>query len=78
MTNDYPTNIDNFNLKLTREEKNAIEVTSRLQQIDLLYAIQALQIKLGVNNSNDINSIDYKVTTLQAQVAELIEKTKNL
>jgi hypothetical protein len=38
-------------------------------------AIEALQVKVGIDNSSDINSLDYKVSTLEGQVSNIGDLT---
>lgn len=39
------------------------------QHADVNDAVEAIEVKVGVDNSTDPNSLDYKVTVLQSQIA---------
>lgn len=45
------------------------------QHINANDAIEALQTKVGINNSSDVNSLDYKVSTLEDQVSNIGDLT---
>lgn len=45
------------------------------QHINANDAIEALQTKVGIDGSSDINSLDYKISTLESQVSNIGDLT---
>ena len=74
MLNLYPGSIDSFGLRITVGEKNAAAGQDvQVGYDDVLYALDAIERKLGTDGSSDPASIDYQVGQLQADVASLTE-----
>jgi hypothetical protein len=67
LSTNYPTSIDN----LSNPESTESMAGHAALHGNVNDAIEALESKLGVNGSSDVNSIDYKVTQLQADLATL-------
>jgi len=63
----YPTSKDNLTNPASTE---SLEGHATLHG-NVNDAIEAIENKLGVNGSNDVNSIDYKVTQLQTTLSTL-------
>ena len=74
MATNFPNNID----ALTNPNStDPLSNPSHSQQhINANDAIEALQTKVGVNGSNDINSLDYKVTDILSQLDGLDNSTE--
>lgn len=67
MATSYPTSKDNLTNPASTE---SLEGHATLHG-NVNDAIEAIENKLGVNGSNDVNSIDYKVTQLQTTLSTL-------
>lgn len=61
----FPTTIDTFNNPTETSNLNSVGVEHNLQHSDANDAIEALEAKIGINSSADVNSIDYKIRQLQ-------------
>lgn len=67
MATNYPTSKDNLtNPAATESLEGHATLHSNVND-----AIEAIENKLGVNNSADVNSIDYKVSQLETSLASL-------
>ena len=67
MATNYPTSKDNLtNPAATESMEGHATLHSNVND-----AIEAIENKLGVNNSQDVNSIDYKVSQLQTSLSTL-------
>ena len=67
MATNYPTSKDNLtNPAATESMEGHATLHGNVND-----AIEAIENKLGVNNSQDVNSIDYKVSQLQASLSTL-------
>lgn len=67
MSTIFPANLDAFNNPTTSSNLNSPGVEHNLQHSDANDAIEAIETKLGVNNSTDVNSVDYKLRQLQSK-----------
>ena len=67
MATNYPTSIDN----LSNPESNDSMAGHAALHSNVNDAIEALESKLGVDGSTDANSIDYKITQLESNLAAL-------
>ena len=67
MTTNFPTNLDNLN------NPNSTDSLAGHAELhgNVNDAIEAIQTKLGVDGSSDINSIDYKISQIETQLADL-------
>jgi hypothetical protein len=63
MTN-FPTTIDSFNNPTSTTKTNDPGFDHALQHANANDAIKAIQIKLGISDSTDVDSIDYKIRRL--------------
>ena len=71
MTINYPDSLDNLsNPQGTDSLSGHAEQHSNTND-----AIEVLQIKVGIDNSADVNSLDYKVSTLESQVSNIGDLT---
>lgn len=71
MTINYPDSLDNLsNPQGTDSLSGHAEQHSNTND-----AIEALQVKVGIDNSSDVNSLDYKVSTLESQVSNIGDLT---
>lgn len=61
MATSYPVSLDNF----TNPTSAASVAGHALQHANANDAIEAIQLKLGINNSSDANSIDNVLRTLK-------------
>ncbi len=67
MATDYPASIDNLsNPEATQSMEGHAALHSNVND-----AIEALEAKLGVDGSEDVNSIDYKVSQLELNLSAL-------
>ena len=67
MATNYPTSKDNLtNPAATESMEGHATLHGNVND-----AIEAIENKLGVNGSTDVNSIDYKVSQLQTNLATL-------
>lgn len=67
LSTNYPTSIDN----LSNPEANESMAGHAALHGNVNDAIEAIQSKLGVDGSEDVNSIDYKLTQLETDLAAL-------
>lgn len=63
MTN-FPTTLDQFNNPTSSTKTNAAGFDHAEQHTNANDAIEALQAKIGIDQSNDVDSIDYKIRRL--------------
>ena len=69
MSIDYPNTLDSLS---NPNGTDSLSNPSHSQQhSNANDAIEALQVKVGVDGSQDTNSLDYKVSDLEAQIADL-------
>lgn len=68
MSSLYPASLDTFNNPTTSSNLNSPGVEHNLQHSDANDAIEAIQVKLGIDNSANVNSIDYKLRQLQSKI----------
>ena len=67
MATNFPTSLDNLsNPQGTDSLAGHAELHGNVND-----ALEALQAKVGVNNSGDSNSIDYKISQLESQLSNL-------
>ena len=65
MATDFPNNLDNF---VNPDSNNPLSNPSHSQQhANANDAIEALQTKVGVDNSTDSNSLDYRISQLETE-----------
>jgi hypothetical protein len=62
MATNYPTSLDTFYNPAANDDTSAVDHAGIHTHAN--DAISALQVKVGVNNSNDTNSLDYKVNKI--------------
>ena len=71
MSTSFPTNLDTLSNPASTDE-----LTGHAQQhTNANDAIEALQIKIGINDSANVNSLDYKISTLEGQVSNIGDLT---
>lgn len=61
MAINYPTSLDNFTNPQPSDTLDSVAAPHATQHSDLNDAVEALQAKVGVNNSAVTDSLDYKV-----------------
>lgn len=66
MTTSFPTALDNFSNPTGSDLLSATAVPHADQHANANDAIEALQAKVGIDGSADVNSIDYRVSYLEA------------
>jgi hypothetical protein len=71
----YPEALNFPALDPPRADKNLVEVRNLVKPDDVFYMISELERKLGVDNSTDAASIDYRIRRLEARVNEVINLT---
>ncbi len=67
MTTNFPASLDNF---ANPQSTDSMEGHAALHG-NVNDAIEAIQVKIGVNGSNNPNSLDYKITEVQNQLNSL-------
>lgn len=74
MATNFPSSLDDLsNPQSTESLSGHAELHSNVND-----ALEAMQSKIGINNSEDTDSLDYKVTTLNASVDSINESLSNL
>ena len=74
MATQFPDSLDDFsNPSATDELTGHAELHSNIND-----AIEAIQTKVGVDGSEDANSLDYKVTTLEESITSLSNNTDTI
>lgn len=72
MATEFPISIDNFINPNADDTLNSVTVPHSVQHANANDAIEALQVKVGINGSLDTNSLEYRVAQLEAAVASLL------
>lgn len=67
LATDYPTSIDN----LSNPESNQSMEGHAALHANVNDAIEALETKIGIDGSEDVNSIDYKISQLETNLSAL-------
>ena len=62
MTSQFPTNLDELNAGIGTDSQSLSNPNHGTQHQNESDAIEALQAKVGIDNSADTDSIDYKLT----------------
>ena len=76
MASNFPQNIDTI---INPNSTDPLSSPSHSEQhVIANTAIEALETKVGINNSTDPNSLDYKVTDAQSQIAALATSVQTL
>ena len=71
LTINYPDSLDNLsNPQGTDSLSGHAEQHSNTND-----AIEALQVKVGIDNSSDVSSLDYKISTLEGQISNIGDLT---
>lgn len=71
MATNFPSNLD---VLVNPQPNDSVELVSHSEQhANANDAIEALESKVGVNNSTDPNSLDYKVRTLETNILDTEE-----
>jgi hypothetical protein len=65
MTTSYPTSLDNFTNPTASDNLNTPTVLHSDQHSNLNDAVEALQAKVGIDNSGATTSLDYRVNALE-------------
>lgn len=67
MATNFPASLDNFaNPQSTDSMAGHAALHGNVND-----ALEAIQAKVGVDGSNNINSLDYKISTIESQIADL-------
>lgn len=61
MATTFPTALDSFQNPTSTTPTNSSSLGHAAQHININDAVEALQAKVGINSSDDVNSLDYKV-----------------
>lgn len=73
MATNFPTSLDTFTNPTGDDSLNSDTVPHADQHANVNDAVEALQAKVGVNSSAVTSSLDYKVSTLEGRVDNLVE-----
>jgi hypothetical protein len=73
MTTNFPSSLDDFTNPTAQDSLNSDTVPHADQHANLNDAVEALEAKVGADSSAVTTSIDYKVSTLESQVDNLVE-----
>lgn len=76
MSSNFPTNIDSITNPNATDPLSSPSHSE--QHIIANTAIEALETKVGIDGSTDPNSLDYKVTDAQSQIAALVTSVQQL
>ena len=68
MSTIFPASLDAFTNPTVTSNLNDGGVEHHAQHANANDSIKALQSKLGINDSNNINSVDYKLRQLQSKI----------
>lgn len=74
MATNFPNSLDNLN------NPNATDSMAGHAALhgNVNDAIEAIQAKLGTNNSSDTNSVDYKITQIESQLLNLDDQSDSI
>jgi hypothetical protein len=73
MATNFPTSLDSLTNPNSTDELSSPSHSQ--QHSNLNDSVEAIESKIGVNNSTDVNSIQYKVSALQTLVGDLDNST---
>ena len=73
MASNFPSSLDDFTNPTADDSLNSATVPHADQHANLNDAVEALEAKVGVNSSAVTSSLDYKVSTLEGRVDNLVE-----
>lgn len=76
MATNFPTSLDSLTNPNSTDELSSPSHSQ--QHSNLNDSVEAIESKIGVNNSTDVNSIQYKVSTLQTLVGDLGNSTDSV
>jgi hypothetical protein len=76
LSSNFPTNIDSITNPNATDPLSSPSHSE--QHIIANTAIEALETKVGIDGSTDPNSLDYKVTDAQSQIAALVTSVQQL
>ena len=65
----FPTTLDTLSNPTVNSNLSDVGVEHHVQHANSNDAIEVLETKVGINNSVDVNSIDYKIRQLQPKVS---------
>lgn len=68
MSSIYPTSLDAFNNPTSTSNLNSSGVEHHLQHSDANDAIEAIETRIGIIGSANVDSIDYQLTQLQPKL----------
>jgi hypothetical protein len=66
MTTNFPTSLDAFTNPAATDSKDSVVVPHASQHANANDAIEALQVKVGIDGSTDSTSLDYRVSALES------------
>jgi len=64
MATNFPTALDTLTNPTPTDQLDSVTVPHDLQHANANDALEALQAKVGINSSTDVNSLDYKINHL--------------
>lgn len=76
MATNFPTSLDSLTNPNSTDELSSPSHSQ--QHSNLNDSVEAIESKIGVNNSTDVNSIQYKVSALQTLVGDLDNSTDSV
>lgn len=71
MTSSFPEDLDNFTNPVSSDALG--QPPHSAQHSNLNDAVEALEAKVGIDNSQDVNSLDYKVAALQNDLGNTLD-----
>lgn len=76
----FPNGLDTLTNPTSTDKLDSVTVPHHEQHSNANDAIEALQVKVGVTNSTDVNSLDYKINNLTNELLTLLntKKVKNV
>lgn len=69
MAINFPTALDDFTNPLATDSMQTVSHSSQHSNVN--DAIEALELKIGINGSTDVNSIDYKINQLNVSIGDI-------
>jgi len=69
MATNFPTSLDSLTNPTASDSMETVSHSS--QHTNANDAIEALQAKVGINGSSDVDSLDYKVTQINTSLGDI-------
>lgn len=73
MASNFPSSLDTFTNPSSTDAMDSVSVPHATQHSDLNDAVEALQVKVGVDSSADTSSLEYRIAQLEAAGSPIVK-----